>query len=232
MERGLGPVMKLEGNLGIFIPFDIRHGEKWVIAYQFEQSFSYFSSCFFFSPRDISAPLFFHTVRSKVFYPIKLFFLLRTRAPSFLRSQLKILLSGSKFNYSSKNGSISMDLSSNEKKEKPEAKYNKIFPLISLQDPSSVGSLSDRQIPCLIRQLSRRIRASLSKILQSSPRVWSYSANNAQSWRWSRRDIVRVTRACVWSAPSPQRLRGEWPRIRPDSTRASREAPYSIGRSY
>lgn len=110
-----------------------------------------------------------------------------------------------------------MDLSSNEKKEKPEAKYNKIFPLISLQDPSSVGSLSHRQIPCLIRQLSRRIRASLSKILQSSPRVWSYSANNAQSWRWSRRDIVRVTRACVWSAPSPQRLRGEWPRIRPDS---------------
>lgn len=131
MERGLGPVMKLEGNLGIFIPFDIRHGEKWVIAYQFEQSFSYFSSCFFFSPRDISAPLFFHTVRSKVFYPIKLFFLLRTRAPSFLRSQLKILLSGSKFNYSSKNGSISMDLSLAKRKRnrKPSTiRYFRLYP--------------------------------------------------------------------------------------------------------
>lgn len=136
----------------------------------------YFSSYFFFFPPDIFTLLFpfffflFFTVRSKVL-PDKILFYFEASACSYyigydvfgrvnifhfyLKKYFKIIKN---ISYNIQQMYIiykSVELkwiSFNEKKR--EDKYNKIFQV--------VDSLSHRQIPCSIGQLSRRIRASLS----------------------------------------------------------------------
>lgn len=166
--------MKLEGNLGIFIPFDIQRGQRNELSRTSSSEVSpiflflllFLSSRYFYAPFSFFF-FFFFTVRSKVL-PDKILFYFEASACSYyivfgrvnifhfyLKKYFKIIKN---ISYNIRQMYIiykSVELkwiSFDEKKR--EDKYNKIFQV--------VDSLSHRQIPCSIRQLSRRIRASLS----------------------------------------------------------------------